>query len=88
MGLALITGIEVTGAVKQLRSGSAPRVDEICLDLLKALDVVGLSWLTCLCNVAWTSGTVLFEWQTGVVGFISSQGLSPPRLPFFLWFCS
>ena len=32
-----------------------------------ALDVVGLLWLTQLCNVAWTSGAVLLDWQTGVV---------------------
>uniref|UniRef100_A0A3Q4APD5 Uncharacterized protein n=1 Tax=Mola mola TaxID=94237 RepID=A0A3Q4APD5_MOLML len=47
-----ITGVEVAGAVKQLRSGSAPGVDEIRPELLKALDVVGLSWLTRLCNIA------------------------------------
>ena len=38
-----------------------PAVDEMTLDM------VGLSWLTCLFNVAWRSGTTLVEWQTGVV---------------------
>jgi hypothetical protein len=31
------------------------------------LDVVGLSLLTHLCNIAWRSGTVPLDWQTGVV---------------------
>ncbi|MDF4304923.1 reverse transcriptase domain-containing protein, partial [Vibrio parahaemolyticus] len=41
---------------------------------LKALDVVGLSWLTRLCSIAWTSGAVPLEWQTGVGGPIFKKG--------------
>ena len=58
---SLITGVEVTGAVKQLCNGSALGVDEIRLELLKALDVVRLSWLTHLCHIALTLGTLLLE---------------------------
>ncbi|KAI3364655.1 hypothetical protein L3Q82_011436 [Scortum barcoo] len=47
--------------------GKAPGVDEIRPEYLKSLDVVGLSWLTRLCNIAWRLGTVPLEWQTGVV---------------------
>ena len=43
-------------------------MDEIRPKVLRALDVVGLSWLTCLCNFVWTSGTVSSGWQTGVAG--------------------
>ena len=56
---------EVAEVVKQLFSGKAPGVDEIRPEMLKALDIVGLSWLTRLCNVAWGSGTVPVAWQTG-----------------------
>ena len=49
---------EVAEVVKQLFSGKAPGVDEIRPEMLKALDIVGLSWLTRLFNVAWGSGTV------------------------------
>lgn len=35
------------------------------------VDVVGLSWLTPLSNIAWTMGTVLLEWYSGVVVPIS-----------------
>nr|XP_049610760.1 uncharacterized protein LOC125988936 isoform X1 [Syngnathus scovelli] len=62
-----ISGVEVTEVVKKLLGGKAPEVDEIRPEFLKALDVVGLSWLTRLYNVAWTSGTVPLDWQTGVV---------------------
>ena len=70
----LISGAEVAEVVKQLRGGRAPGVDEIRPGYLKALDVVGLSWLTRLCNIAWTSGAVPLEWQTGVVVPIFKKG--------------
>uniref|UniRef100_A0A669BVU6 Endonuclease/exonuclease/phosphatase domain-containing protein n=1 Tax=Oreochromis niloticus TaxID=8128 RepID=A0A669BVU6_ORENI len=41
-----ISGGEVTEAVKQLLDDRAPGVDEVHPEFLKALDVVGLSWLT------------------------------------------
>ena len=53
--------------VKQLHSGKAPGVDEIRPEMLKALGVEGLSWLTRLINIAWNSGAVPKEWQTRVV---------------------
>nr|XP_049579068.1 uncharacterized protein LOC125970583 [Syngnathus scovelli] len=62
-----IFGVEGTEVVKKLLGGKAPGVDEIRPEFLKALDVVGLSWLTRLYNIAWTSGTVPLDWRTGVV---------------------
>ncbi|TWW76609.1 hypothetical protein D4764_13G0012710 [Takifugu flavidus] len=55
-------------------SEEAPEVDEIRPEFLKALDVVGLSWLTRLCNIAWTSGAVPLDWQTGVVVPLFKKG--------------
>ncbi|XP_025766010.1 uncharacterized protein LOC112847802 [Oreochromis niloticus] len=69
-----ISAGEVTEAVKQLLGGRAPGVDEVRPEFLKALDVVGLSWLTCLYNVAWRSGAVPLDWQTGVVLPIFKKG--------------
>ena len=37
---------DITEVVKNLRSCWALGVDEICSELLEALDVVSLSWLT------------------------------------------
>ena len=65
---------KVTEVVKQLFSGKVPGVDEICPEMLKALDIVGLSWLTRLYNVAWGSGTVPMALQTGVVVPIFKKG--------------
>ncbi|TWW59266.1 R2DM Retrovirus-related Pol polyprotein from type II retrotransposable element [Takifugu flavidus] len=69
-----ISGAEVAELVKQLPGGGAPGADEIRPGYLKALDVVGLSWLTRLCNIAWTSGAVPLDWQTGVVVPIFKSG--------------
>ena len=49
-------------------------MDEICHELLKALDVVGLSWLTLHCNTVWTSETVPLEWHTGVIVPLFKKG--------------
>ncbi|KAI3351692.1 hypothetical protein L3Q82_020527 [Scortum barcoo] len=65
---------EVTEVVRKLLGGKAPGVDEIRPEYLKSLDVVGLSWLTCLCSIAWRSGTVPLEWQTGVVVPLFKKG--------------
>ncbi|KAI3352015.1 hypothetical protein L3Q82_020840 [Scortum barcoo] len=62
------------GFVHKLLGGKAPGVDEIRPEYLKSLDVVGLSWLTRLCNIAWRLGTVPLEWQTGVVVPLLKRG--------------
>ncbi|KAK3540202.1 hypothetical protein QTP70_028393 [Hemibagrus guttatus] len=71
---SFITQAEVTEVVQQLLSGKAPGVDEIHPEYLKSLDVVGLSWLTRLCNIAWRSGTVPLDWVTGVVVPLFKKG--------------
>ena len=60
--------------VRKLLGGRAPGVDEVRPEFLKALDVVGLSWLTRLCSIAWTSGAVPLDWQTGVVVPLFKKG--------------
>ena len=62
-GSSFISLGELTEVVKQLHSGNA----EIRPEMLKALGVEVLSWLTCLINIAWKSGAVPKEWQTRVV---------------------
>ena len=43
-------------------------MEEIHLELLKNLDVVGLSWYrTEFCSIAWTLRAVSLDWQIGVV---------------------
>ncbi|KAK3528271.1 hypothetical protein QTP86_028687, partial [Hemibagrus guttatus] len=71
---SFITQAEVTEVVQQLIGGKAPGVDEIRPEYLNSLDVVGLSWLTRLCNIAWQSGTVPLDWATGVVVPLFKKG--------------
>ncbi|KAI3377525.1 hypothetical protein L3Q82_008426 [Scortum barcoo] len=48
-----ITQAEVTEVVRKLLSGKAPDGwMRSATEYLKSLDVVGLSWLTCLCSIA------------------------------------
>lgn len=49
--------------VAKLLSGKALGVDEIRPEFLKALDVVGLSWLTCVFNIVRRFGTMPLDWQ-------------------------
>ncbi|KAK3523596.1 hypothetical protein QTP70_002710 [Hemibagrus guttatus] len=69
-------GRKVSGAGR----GGNPRTqwwtleEEIRPEYLKSLDVVGLSWLTRLCNIAWRSGTVPLDWATGVVVPLFKKG--------------
>lgn len=48
-----ITEGKITELVKQLLGGRAPEVDEVHPEFQKVLDVVRLSSLKCLCNIAW-----------------------------------
>ncbi|KAI3375330.1 hypothetical protein L3Q82_021824 [Scortum barcoo] len=61
-----ITQAEVTEVVRKLLGGKAPGVDEIRPEYLKSLDVVGLSWLTRLCNIAWRVLEGLWEFAQPV----------------------
>ncbi|KAK3524041.1 hypothetical protein QTP70_017558 [Hemibagrus guttatus] len=67
---SFITQAEVIEVVQQLLGGKAPGVDEIFPEYLKSLDVVGLSWLTHLCNI----GTVPLDWVNGVVVPLFKKG--------------
>ena len=69
-----ITLTEVAMVVKKLQGCRVPGVDEIHLEILKAHDTLGLSWLTLLFNVIWRSSTIPVEWQTGVVVPIVKKG--------------
>ncbi|KAK3550865.1 hypothetical protein QTP70_006412 [Hemibagrus guttatus] len=71
---SFITQAEVTEVVQQLLGGKALGVDEIYPEYLKSLDVVGLSWLTRLCNIACWSGTVPLDCVTGVVVPLFKKG--------------
>ncbi len=64
---------EVSEVVKKLLRGTAPSMNDICPEMLKALDIVELYWVTGIFSVTWRSGTVPVEWQTRVVIFFFFQ---------------
>ena len=71
---SFMTKAEVTQVVRKRLSGKAPGVDEIHPEYFRSLDVVWLSWLTCLCSISWHSGTVPLDWQTRVLVPLFKKG--------------
>ena len=65
---------EVREAVRSLKPGKAVGIDEIRPEMLKALDAGGIEWLTRVFGVAWRTGRVPSDWQTGVVVPIFKKG--------------
>jgi exonuclease III len=68
------TQAEVEAAIKSLKPGKAAGVDEIRPEMLKALGKGGLRWLTRVLEIAWKTGKVPQDWQTGVVVPIFKKG--------------
>lgn len=65
---------EVAEVIKKLTSGKALSVEEIHPEMLKVLNIVGLSWLTCFLHVLWRLRAVPVEWQIGVMLSIFEKG--------------
>lgn len=57
-----VTQVKAAEVVSKPFSGKDSGVDEICLEYLKFLVVVVLSWLTHVCNITWHSETGRPEW--------------------------
>ena len=62
-----ISPIEVTTAIKALKSGKAAGIDEIRPEMLKSLNCGGINWLTRIYQIVWKTGKAPAEWQTGIV---------------------
>ncbi|XP_070412102.1 uncharacterized protein [Nothobranchius furzeri] len=73
-GLQGVAGLWVSEAADRYRiakRGAAVAVAEV---KSRAWEEFGLSWLTRLCNIAWSSGVFPVAWQTGVVVPIFKKG--------------
>ena len=53
-----LTETEVSSAIKSLKTGKALGEDNIRPEMLKAMNNVGVCWLTGVCQVAWKTGEV------------------------------
>ena len=69
-----LTEAEVNAAIKSLKAGKAPGVDDIRPEMLKTLNGVGVRWLTRVCQVAWKTGKAPKQWQTSVLIPIHKKG--------------
>ena len=59
----VFTAAEVETAIKEIKSGKAAGEDEIRREMLKALTVEGILWLTPVRQVAWKLGKIPRDWQ-------------------------
>ena len=70
----VFTAAELAAAIKGIKFGKAAGEDEIRTEMLKALTVEGILWLTRLCQVAWKFGKTSRDWQTHVIVPILKKG--------------
>ena len=62
-----ITEADVNAVIKSLKIGKAPSKDDITPEMLKAMYMYGVRWLTRVCKVAWRTGQAPEQWQTSVI---------------------
>ena len=69
-----ITEADVNAVIKSLETGKAPGEDDIRPEMLKAMNIHGVRWLTRVCKVACSTGQAPKQWQTSVIIPIHKKG--------------
>ena len=64
----------MNAVIKSLKTGKAPGEDDIRSEMLKAVNMYGVDWLTRVCKVACRTGQAPKQWQTSVIIFIHKKG--------------
>ena len=64
----------MNAVIKSLKTGKAPGEDDIRPEMLKAMNIYGVRWLTCVCKVACSPGQASKQWQTSVIIPIYRKG--------------
>ena len=67
MELLEITEEEVQMALKRMKKGRVPGIDEACTEMIIAAGEVGVSWTKRLLNVCTREGSILEDWRTGLI---------------------
>ena len=62
-----ITEADVNAVIKSLKTGKAPGEDDIRPEMLKAMNMNSVRWLTRVCRVASRTGQAPKQWQTSVI---------------------
>ena len=65
---------EVRKAIKTLKNNKSPGFDGITAEMLKGGGDCIVSWMRCLCNQVWNSGTVPEDWKNGEIVCIPKKG--------------
>ena len=69
-----ITEADVNAVIKSFKTGKAPGEDDIRPEMLKAMNMYGVRWLTRVCKVASRTGQAPKQWQTSVIIPIHKKG--------------
>ena len=64
----------MNAVITSLETGKVSSEDDIRPEMLKAMNVYGVRWLTRVCQVACRTGQAPKQWQTGVVIPIHKKG--------------
>ena len=56
----------MNAVIKSLQTGKAPDEDDIRPEMLKAMSMYGVRWLTCVCEEACRTEQAPKQWQTSV----------------------
>ena len=69
-----LTKADVNAIIKSLKTGKAPGEDDIRPEMLNAMNMYSVRWLTRVCKVACGSGQAPKQWQTSVTIPIHEKG--------------
>ena len=64
----------MNAGIKALKTGKAPGEDDIRPEMLKAMNIHGVLWLTRVCKVACSTGQAPKQWHTSVIIPIHKKG--------------
>lgn len=62
-----ITMLEVEQALRRMKTGKVPGIDQVTVEVIKAAGPVGLQWLYRLIRCIWTKKCVPEEWGKGII---------------------